>query len=79
MSELAERGSRLRNGLWVREFRKRTESGHQTAFLSTDYQSPGSLLAPAMFARWCQENFFRYMRQNFNLVARVSQNEDRVA
>jgi len=46
---LAERGTKLGNGLWVREFRKLTESGHQTAFLSTDYRAPGALLAPAMF------------------------------
>jgi hypothetical protein len=65
--ELAERGTKLRNGLWVREFRKLSKSGHQTAFLSTDYRGPGVMLAPAMFARWSQENFFRYMRQSFNL------------
>jgi hypothetical protein len=76
--QLAERGSRLRNGLWVREFRKRTDSGHQTAFLSTDYQSPGSSLAPAMFARWSQENFFRYMRQSFNLDGLVDYRTDAV-
>ena len=33
---LAERGTRLSNGLWVREFRKLTERGHQTAILATD-------------------------------------------
>jgi len=65
--QLAERGTNLSNGLWVREFRKLSESGHQTAFLSTDYRGPGAVLAPAMFARWSQENFFRYMRQSFNL------------
>jgi REP element-mobilizing transposase RayT len=26
-----------------------------------------SRVAAAMFARWCQENFFRYMRQHYNL------------
>ena len=64
---LAERGVRLSNQLWVRELRKLSESGRQTAFLSTDYRSPGALLSPAMFGRWSQENFFRYMRQNYNL------------
>jgi hypothetical protein len=43
--ELAERGTKLSNGLWVREFRKRSDSGHQTAILSTDYQNPGATLA----------------------------------
>src|SRR5215831_7705113 len=64
---LAERGTKLSNGLWLREFRKLSESEHQTAFLSTDYRAPGAQLAPAMFGRWSQENFFRYMRQSFNL------------
>jgi Transposase protein len=75
---LAERGTRLSNSLWVREFRKLTESGHQTAFLSTDYCAPGALLAPAMFGRWSQENFFRYMRQSFNLDGLVDYRTDSV-
>jgi len=41
--QLAERGTRLSNGLWVREIRKLTERGHQTALLATDY---GSALGP---------------------------------
>ena len=65
--QLAERGTQLSNGLWVREFRKLSQSGRQTAFLSTDYRSSGALLAPALFSRWSQENFFRYMRQHYNL------------
>jgi hypothetical protein len=47
---LAKRGTQLSNRLWVREFRKLTESGHQTAFLSTDYRGSGAALAPAMFS-----------------------------
>jgi len=65
--QLAERGTKLSNRLWVREFRKLSQSGHQTAFLSTDYQGAGAVLAPALFSRWSQENFFRYMRQSYNL------------
>src|SRR5262249_19371215 len=75
---LAERGSRLSNGLWVRECRKLAESGHQTAFLSTDYRAPAAVLAPAMFGRWSQENFFRYMRQSFNLDGLVDYRSDHV-
>jgi hypothetical protein len=65
--QLAERGVRLSNDLWVREVRQRSESGAQSAILSTDYRSDLSRVAAAMFARWCQENFFRYMRQHYNL------------
>src|SRR5262249_43140159 len=76
--DLAERGIKLSNGLWVREFRKLSQSGHQTAFLSTDYRAPGAVLAPAMFGRWSQENFFRYMRQSFNLDGLVDYRTDDV-
>ena len=64
---LAERGTCLRNGLWVREIRKLTERGHQTAILATDYRSDLAPVAAAMFARWSQENFFRYSRQHYSL------------
>ncbi len=65
--KLAERGTCLTNGLWVREVRRLTESGHQSAILSTDYGLNFRLLAAQMFARWSQENFFRYMREHFGL------------
>ncbi len=65
--KLAERGSCLSNRLWVREIRKLTERGHQTAILATDYRSEAVPLAAAMFARWSQENFFKYARQHYNL------------
>ena len=65
--ELAERGTRLSNGLWVRELRKRSERAHQTAILCTDYRSAAAPLAMAMFARWSQENFFKYAREHFSL------------
>jgi hypothetical protein len=63
--QLAERGVRLSNGLWVREVRHRDARGHQTAILSTDYRSDLTRVAAAMFARWCQENFFKYMQQHY--------------
>ena len=64
---LAERGIRLNNELWVREVRKLTDNGHQTSILSTDYKTANTRLAPGMFARWSQENFFKYGRESFNL------------
>ena len=42
-------------------------NGHQSAIVSTDYTSDLLPTAVQMFARWSQENFFRYMRQHFNL------------
>jgi hypothetical protein len=64
---LAERGVRLSNGLWVREIRHRDEQGHQTALLSTDFVSNLDRVAAALFARWCQENFFQYMGVHYGL------------
>ena len=65
--KLSERGTRLSNNLWLREIRKLTDSGHQTAMLTTNFAAPMSVLAASMFARWCQENFFRYMREQYGL------------
>ena len=65
--KLAERGTLLGGKLWVREIRKLTESGHQTAIISTCYRKTLTSSAAAMFARWSQENFFKYMREHYNL------------
>jgi hypothetical protein len=65
--QLAERGTRLSNGLWVREVRKLSLTGHQTAIISTNYKLEFIGLAVNMFARWSQENYFKYSREHFNL------------
>ncbi len=64
---LAERDTLLGKKLKVREIRKLSQSGHQTAILCTDFRREITQCAAAMFARWCQENFFRYMREHYNL------------
>lgn len=69
---IAERGTLIGNSnkqLWVREIRKLTDSGHQTAIICTEYSDQVHSLAVQMFSRWCQENFFRYMMQHFGLDA----------
>ncbi len=65
--QLAERGTRLSNGLWVREVRKLSQHGHQTAILSTNYAMNLIFLSVRMFARWSQENYFKYSRKHYNL------------
>jgi hypothetical protein len=62
---LAERGTCLSNGLWVREIRQREASGHQVSVLSTDYRSALASVAVRLFARWTQENFLKYMREHY--------------
>jgi hypothetical protein len=49
--KLAERGSRLSNGLSVREVRKRSETGRQTSLLSTHYRADYTALAASMLAQ----------------------------
>jgi hypothetical protein len=66
--KLAEMGSWVgdaKNGVWVREARKLTASGHQTSLISTAYSQISLKDAAAMFSRWSQENFFRYMMEHF--------------
>jgi hypothetical protein len=70
--KLAEMGSWIgsRNqGLWVREIRRLTDSGHQTSLISTVYSHLGKQDAACLFSRWCQENFFRYMMEHFDIDA----------
>jgi hypothetical protein len=70
--KLAEMGSRIGSrseGLWVREIRKLTASGHQTSLISTAYGLLGLENAASLFSRWSQENFFRYMMEHFTIDA----------
>jgi hypothetical protein len=64
---LAERGTCLSNGLWMREVRARNADGSQSAILSNNRRLNLTLIAAWMPARWSQENFLRYMRQHFGL------------
>jgi len=69
--QLAERGTNL-GPLWVREIRRLGRGGHQTSIVATDYVSELIPIAVAMFARWGQENFFRYMREHYGLDRLIS-------
>jgi len=65
--KLAERVTSLSKQLQVREIRKLSPGGHQVAIVSTHRTMEKGPLAAAMFARWSQENFFKYMRANYGL------------
>ncbi len=65
--QLAERRVTLSNGLQVREVRRLTDTGHQTAVITTNQRLSTFDVAYRMFSRWRQENFFRYMRHEFDL------------
>src|SRR5262249_13325008 len=66
--KLAERGTWIgdqKSGLWVREVRKLTASGHQVSLISTAFGDSAAVDSARLFSRWSQENFFHYMMQHF--------------
>ncbi len=64
---LAERSVELSKGFMVHEVRRLRENGHQTSIITTRKDLTCWQVASRMFSRWRQENFFRYMRQQFHL------------
>ena len=63
--QLCEMGVELA-GKWLREIRKLSDSGHQTSILTTHPDLQIKDIAAKMFSRWSQENFFKYMSENFD-------------
>jgi hypothetical protein len=51
----------------VTEVRRLTDTGHQTAIITTARRLGTTTIASRMFARWCQENFFSYMMQHYDI------------
>jgi hypothetical protein len=68
---LSERPIRLRGGLRLREIAELRDDGGQTIFVTSHLQPPAVLLAYRLFERWRQENYFRYMQEQFALDALV--------
>ncbi|WP_373494056.1 putative transposase [Aquiflexum sp.] len=64
--QVCERGTAL-SGYWFREIRKLSENGHQTAIITTHPSLAIEVIASRMFSRWAQENYFKYMSENFEL------------
>jgi len=57
----------LLSDMEMREIRKLSDSGHQTSIVTTNEQIVIETVAGKMFSRWSQENFFRYMVQDYDL------------
>ena len=51
----------------VLEIRRLTQTGHQTAIITTARRLHSPFVAGRMFSRWCQENFFGYMMQHYDI------------
>ena len=62
----------------MREIRKLCEEGHQTSIVTTNKILPIAIIAAHMFARWAQENFFRYMRQEYALDKIIQYSVDEI-
>ena len=60
----------------VKEIRKLRESGHQTSIVTTAYSLDSDVIAPKMFARWSQENFFAYGMHHFAIDGLRSYGEE---
>lgn len=68
---LADQEVTLCDGLTLRQVTRQCDSGHQTTILTSRRDLPAAEVAFRMFERWRQENFFKYMREEFALDALV--------
>jgi hypothetical protein len=69
---LADQEVRLLKGkLRLRQVTRLTENGHQTPILTSRRDLSAAQVAYRMFDRWRQENFFKYLREEYALDALV--------
>ena len=59
----------LRGKLRLRQVTRLTDNGKQTPILTSRWDLRDIVIAHRMFERWRQENFFKYMRQEFRIDA----------
>ena len=69
--ELADQTVRLKPGLSLRQVTRLSPSGHQTPVLTSRRDLSDVEVAFRMFERWRQENFFKYLREEYALDALV--------
>lgn len=62
---LSERQVEIK-GFPVREIRKLSADGQQVSVITTHQKLTVTQVALYMFSRWTQENYFRYMRQDYD-------------
>lgn len=60
------------DGLSMREIRVLTDTGHQTAIITTNKVITTREVALKMFGRWSQENYFKYMIANYDFDKMIS-------
>jgi hypothetical protein len=62
----------------VLEVRRLTQSGHQTAIITTARSLASPAIAGRMFSRWCQENYFGYMMEHYDIDGLVQYGSDEI-
>jgi hypothetical protein len=65
-------------GCPAREVRKLSGDKHQTSIVTTNRVIATAQIAAYMFGRWVQENFFRYMRQEYAMDKIIQYGIDQV-
>ncbi|TVS21077.1 MAG: hypothetical protein EA424_00720 [Planctomycetaceae bacterium] len=79
--QLATRQTMLMAGLAslpVLEVRRLTQTGHQTAIITTAQRLKSPAVAGRMFSRWCQENFFGYMMEHYDMDGLVQYGSEKI-
>jgi hypothetical protein len=61
----------LRGSLRLRQVTRLSDNGHQTPILTSRHDLSAVEIAFRMFERWRQENFFKYLREEYALDALV--------
>lgn len=67
---LAERGTYVGGCLWMREIRKLKNSkgrNAQCSMIATNFKDDLVTISVSIFSRWSQENYIKYMKENFSL------------
>jgi transposase-like protein len=62
----------------VLEIRRLTKTGHQTAIITTAQRLQSPVVAGRMFSRWCQENFFGYMMEHYDIDGLVQYGSEEI-
>jgi hypothetical protein len=61
----------LKGKLRLRQVTRLTETGHQTPMVTSRWDLRAIVVAHRMFERWRQENFFKYLREEYLIDALV--------
>ncbi|NMC20946.1 MAG: hypothetical protein GYA33_11055 [Thermogutta sp.] len=73
------KGKKAKHYLWMREVRVLREDSRQTAILTNRQDLAAAMVAYRMFFRWRQENYFKYMGEEFALDALLEYGSEDVA